>query len=317
MLGASHQWSWVTFCLLAGVGLLGFTAAPAMATPVPVLNAGFESPALPGGSVSGAGLTFHWEVEDWDEFESHSYGILFIHNDGDAPVDTPYGNQFAAVSNRSAVGSMTQMTQQIYDGVGAGLLDGATYTLTVALTRADSLASAAIRFGLYEDAAMTTAYANVYGDEINLTSTEFNDFTASFTVDPADVGKSLYIGFENDGPTTILTRLFVDNVRLDMEGGLQPGDANHDGKVNLADLQILGDNWQSTSATWDQADFTGDGNVNLADLQIIGDNWGFGTVPDVAFDQAVSLSGVVIPEPATLGLLGLSGLLMLRRRSNG
>ncbi len=93
---------------------------------------------------------------------------------------------------------------------------------------------------------------------------------------------------------------------------LHAGDANGDGMVNLADLQILGDNWQSTTATWAQADFTGDGNVNLADLQILGDNWGFGVGPDVSFDQA--LAGVAIPEPTSMLLVGLGGVLVFRRR---
>ncbi|MCC6682449.1 MAG: PEP-CTERM sorting domain-containing protein [Phycisphaeraceae bacterium] len=290
--------------------------APAFATSVPLLNQGFELMDLPG-SPDGAGGTFFHDIENWDEFESHSYGILLIHNNATTPqpVQTPYGDQCAAVSNRAAVGSETQMTQMVYDGVGSGLLSGATYTLTASMIRTESVANAWLRYGLYEDAAMTVPYDNVVCDTIALTDTAWNDFTASFTVDPADVGKALYIGFENDGATTILTRWFIDNVRLDMEGGLQPGDANHDGMVNLADLQILGDNWQATSANWEQADFTGDGSVNLADLQVLGDNWGYGTGPDVAFDEA--LAQVAIPEPTTLGLLGLSGLLALRRRSMG
>ncbi|MCC6679332.1 MAG: hypothetical protein IT445_00370 [Phycisphaeraceae bacterium] len=89
------------------------------------------------------------------------------------------------------------------------------------------------------------------------------------------------------------------------------GDANADGMVNLADLQILGDNWQSTTANWGSADFTGDGSVNLADLQIIGDNWGFGAAADISFDQA--LASVSIPEPATLTLLSLVSLTLLHR----
>ncbi len=95
----------------------------------------------------------------------------------------------------------------------------------------------------------------------------------------------------------------------------QPGDANGDGMVNLADLQILGDNWQSTTASWAEADFTGDNTVNLADLQIIGDNWGFGVSPDVSFDEA--LAGVVIPEPASLALWGVIVPLLLRHRRHG
>ncbi|MCC6682168.1 MAG: PEP-CTERM sorting domain-containing protein [Phycisphaeraceae bacterium] len=96
---------------------------------------------------------------------------------------------------------------------------------------------------------------------------------------------------------------------------LHPGDANSDGLVNLSDLQILGDNWQSAGASWAQADFNGDGIVNLADLQIIGDNWGYGTGPDVGFDQA--LASVAIPEPYSLSMLCILGVgLISRRRSH-
>ncbi|MCC6681099.1 MAG: hypothetical protein IT445_09380 [Phycisphaeraceae bacterium] len=94
----------------------------------------------------------------------------------------------------------------------------------------------------------------------------------------------------------------------------QPGDANGDSMVNLSDLQILGDNWQSISADWYLGDFTGDGVVDLSDLQIIGDNWGYGTGSDIAFDEALAqLSGAGVPEPATAILL-LPGLLILPRR---
>ncbi len=93
---------------------------------------------------------------------------------------------------------------------------------------------------------------------------------------------------------------------------IHPGDANNDGMVNLADLQILGDNWQAEKVSWVNADFTFDGTVNLADLQIVGDNWGYGTSPDLSFDQALAL--VNIPEPASLSLLALALPWALRRR---
>jgi hypothetical protein len=97
---------------------------------------------------------------------------------------------------------------------------------------------------------------------------------------------------------------------------LHDGDANGDGMVNLSDLQILGDNWQSTSAIWDLADFTGDGTVNLGDLQIIGDNWGFGAGPDISFDEALAIVGLSVPEPTAAALWSLSTLALLRRRAH-
>ncbi|MCC6681750.1 MAG: hypothetical protein IT445_12685 [Phycisphaeraceae bacterium] len=88
-----------------------------------------------------------------------------------------------------------------------------------------------------------------------------------------------------------------------------PGDANLDGQVNLSDLQILGDNWQSSAASWSLADFTGDSNVNLSDLQVLGDNWG-GTAADLAAFVAT------IPEPSCLLLLlGATALVSLRRKA--
>ncbi|MCC6681535.1 MAG: PEP-CTERM sorting domain-containing protein [Phycisphaeraceae bacterium] len=92
-----------------------------------------------------------------------------------------------------------------------------------------------------------------------------------------------------------------------------PGDANGDGMVNLADLQVLGDNWHSTTATRNQGDFTGDGYVGLDDLQILGDNWGYGVSSDLTFDQAPQQLGLNIPEPGTLLLLCLGVLAVTRR----
>ncbi|MCC6681372.1 MAG: hypothetical protein IT445_10775 [Phycisphaeraceae bacterium] len=106
----------------------------------------------------------------------------------------------------------------------------------------------------------------------------------------------------------------VDNLVL--TSALHPGDANNDGQVNLSDLQILGDNWQSTSATWTQADFTGDSVVNLADLQILGDNWGWGAGSDLAFDEAVETVEAAIPEPTSVVVFGLASLGFMRLNRN-
>lgn len=52
------------------------------------------------------------------------------------------------------------------------------------------------------------------------------------------------------------------------------GDANLDGKVDRADLNVLGVNWQSTTAqSWSDGDFNGDGKVNAPDLNFVGANW--------------------------------------------
>ncbi|MCC5830461.1 MAG: BNR-4 repeat-containing protein [Phycisphaeraceae bacterium] len=84
------------------------------------------------------------------------------------------------------------------------------------------------------------------------------------------------------------------------------GDANSDLIVNDLDLAILQANLGSTDADWTMGDFNGDGRVGLADAFILFQNY----MP--AVDGAAGFDA--IPEPTSLALLGIGGLLGLSRR---
>jgi hypothetical protein len=96
------------------------------------------------------------------------------------------------------------------------------------------------------------------------------------------------------------------------------GDANLDGRVDIADLGILAVNWQQTGRYWHQGDVNRDGMVDIADLGILAANWQAGAGGGaMGIAEAMAMfdlfDGVVIPEPALPALLGSIPWMMLRR----
>ncbi len=83
------------------------------------------------------------------------------------------------------------------------------------------------------------------------------------------------------------------------------GDANWDGVVDAADYIALKRNFgMASGARYQDGDFNGDHDVDWNDLQTLMGNFG-----------ARGVGGApAVPEPATLGLLALGGLALVRRR---
>lgn len=84
------------------------------------------------------------------------------------------------------------------------------------------------------------------------------------------------------------------------------GDANGDSLVDVADLGILGANFNQSGMTESDGDFNGDGLVDVADLGVLGANWSAG--------HAMVTGLALVPEPATLSLVVMGMLLTGRRR---
>ena len=86
------------------------------------------------------------------------------------------------------------------------------------------------------------------------------------------------------------------------------GDATLAGKVGIDDFSVLLAHWGSTTAGWADGDFTGDGTVNIDDFSLLLSNWGWTSSNYQSMAQET-------PEPATLSLLALGGLALLRRKN--
>jgi hypothetical protein len=112
------------------------------------------------------------------------------------------------------------------------------------------------------------------------------------------------------------------------------GDAKLQGNVVFGDFQLLSQYFGQAGTSWDEGDFTYSGTTNFGDFQLLSQNFGqsasaltsgeLASINSFASqfgEEAVAGPGggfqlVSVPEPASIGLIALGGIGILRRRRN-
>jgi autotransporter-associated beta strand protein len=224
-----------------------------------------------------------------------------------------YGTSYESSDNAIAGGS----TLSLASGTKLDMRD--TNTNTLGFTSAGALSGADLYFDLGiadgiaagDKLALTGAatvtntnmfYFNVLGGSLKTGTHAYTLITAASGLDGGtfDIGTTL--------PEYELTPDAQEGaVYLNVALSMIPGDANRDRVVDAADFITLKKNFGNTGL-WAQGNFSDPygtaGTVNWADLQILMNNMGKtgGAAPATA------------PEPATLGLLAIGALAIIRRR---
>ncbi len=243
-----------------------------------------------GFGASGADLTFAGDAGSSTDLRAHENGTQ------QTLLDGGFNPLLTGLNHPNIGGELA-----LFPATPAPAAQVALHPAQIEFTRAGAAGFAWRHWVINVDETAGTADFNV--DGVQVVTLNANDGTG-FT--PAGKAGFVYADIFTSiaGNPAVSFGLF-DNLLV--TGGAAPlvGDLDGDGFVGITDLNIVLSAWNQTVPPGDPlADPSGDGFVGIDDLNQVLGNWNAGTPPTSA----------AVPEPTTLALLGLGGVVVLRRR---
>ncbi len=257
----------------------------------------YTSTGADSGTLALAGVEFGRMT---DPFNLEAFGIT-NREDGRVRIDNLYQLVGENTQNPLAAGGGALYSPEVLTVLGDVVLeDGSVVTFDIATSGVNDLLD--ITGSLKADGTLEVVFGGVVALQLGDTFDLFDFASASG-------------GFDSYVLPTLDSGLYWDTSALLTTGVLavvdtQPtlvGDLNGDGFVGLDDLDIVLSAWNQnvTAGDWAAGDPSGDGYVGLDDIDFVLGNWNAGTPAGAS---------AAIPEPASVALIGVGGLCVLKRR---
>lgn len=313
--------------LILCLTVVAFSSEVASSQMITIGDPSFENQTLIDPDFGAGG---NYAQAPWETGTPGSIGWVVA--DGTTGVNfAPDGQNIASTSN-------DYMAQNLTASYEAGV----TYTLTAqAALRAasDSQGSdTSWRIALFD--TENNLLASTTGDDIGVpiliepgSALDYQEISVSYTATPADDGKNIRIYFDSNGGSALNDddtfpfvnhsgqfRFIFDDVQLMGSGDpVMIGDANGDDMVDILDLEIMLDNFKTSSTNpvppVTLGNFNSDTIVDFRDYLV----WETEFLAAGGSQAQIQdfLSGVSVPEPGSAVLVGFAGMVivgLVRRR---
>jgi len=253
--------------------------------------------------------------------QSHGVGASLTHTQGILQLDTNAGTP------NSAAGSNLALTVAANASGGSGKVllnsDQDLKQLTVSFaeggTQTLDLNSPA---GAGQFHAVRVYASDLSGAKASLSSA-IRNANAAGAANPLDgiVDSGLHAS-SKIGLAQIGDHILIRSTRI--------GDLNLDGSVSISDFIDLASNFGASNKTWQEGDLNNDGNVSISDFIDLASNFGASYSGTTSVASAADIQtlasfasslgvdpaviGSAVPEPASLGVLAVGAIGLLRRR---